>query len=319
VAKKKTAAPKKTEVSEATEGVPAPSGTHHVVSGLPKFNFNAAPTTTGGQMTASPLRQSYDDVQREAKGPGVEEWKRADKLRADLSATYQSLRDDPRYTEEHKAETAWAKYDETRARVEQLAPEARGKMLRSAESLERLSIPTPEGESLITKDTNKLLLTAHERSRLEGLIARAEKAADKGPFKANPTTILKAAYEQGLNEGGPSGGATVRAVIQLARDYDVDVDGIVDEHRKPHHHGALQDAQTTWMRAQMVGRSVPEPPFKRGGGSTLGAGTYGSAQNKVFSHKRRAWYSRRAGHTGDEGQPKCRVAVSSVLTRSVRP
>jgi hypothetical protein len=279
---KKTAVPKNTETSEATEGVPAPSGAHHVVGGLPKFNFNAPPTTDNrGQITDSPLRQSYDDVQREAKGPGVEEWKQADRARSDLTTLYTSLRDDPRYTEEHKAETAWAKYDEARAQVEELAPEARQKMLKSAESLERLSIPTAEGEGLITKDTNKLLLTAHERSRLEGLIARSEKAADKGPFKANPAAILKTAYEQGLNEGGPSGGATVRAVIQLARDYDVDVDGIVDEHRKPHHHGALENAQTAWMRAQMVGKSVSEPPFKRGGGSTP-TGTYGSGQGKVF-------------------------------------
>jgi hypothetical protein len=211
----------------------------------------------------------------------VEEWRQADQARSDLSTLYTSLRDDPRYSEEYRAETAWAKYDETRARVEQLAPEARQKMLKSAESLERLSIPTPEGEALVTKDTNKLLLTAHERSRLEGLIARSEKAADKGPFKANPVDILKTAYEQGLNEGGPSGGATVRAVIQLARDYDVDVDGIVDEHRKPHHHGALADAQAAWMRAQMVGRSVPEPPFKRERGSTP-TGTYGGGQSKAF-------------------------------------
>jgi hypothetical protein len=278
MAKKKTAVPKNTETSEATEGVPAPSGAHHVVGGLPRFNFNAPPTTDNrGQITDSPLRQSYDDVQREAKGPGVEEWKQADQARSDLSATYQSLRDDPRYSEEHKAETAWAKYEATRAQVEQLAPEARQKMIRSAEGLERMSIPTPEGEGLITKDTNKLLPTAHERSRLEGLIARSEKAADKGPFKSNPADILKTAYEQGLNEGGPSGGATVRAVIQLARDYDVDVDQIVDEHRKPHHHGALADAQAAWMRAQMVGRTVPEPPFKKAGGP-------GSSRKNVGTH-----------------------------------
>jgi hypothetical protein len=283
MAKKKAAGTPKVEAKPETpmaEAAPSHAG-HHVVGGLPKFNFNAPPITTGGQrMTDIPLRQSYDDVQREAKGPGVEEWRKADRARDDLSATYQSLRDDPRYTEEHKAETAWAKYEETRAQVEQLAPEARQKMLKSAESLERLSIPTPEGEGLITKDTNKLLLTAHERSRIEGLVARSEKAADKGPFKANPADILAKEYARGLSEGGPSGGATVRAVYELARDWDLDINAIVDKHRKPHHHGALEDAQAAWMRAQMVGRSLPEPPFKRGGGSTP-TGTYGSAQ-KLF-------------------------------------
>jgi hypothetical protein len=283
--KKKTA---KTEKPKAEVKPERPSRAgHHVVGGLPRFNFNAPPATTGGQMTDTPLRQSYDDVQREAKGPGVEEWKQADRARSNLTALYTSLKEDPRYSEEHKAETAWAKYEETRARVEQLAPEARQKMLKSAQSLERMSIPTPEGESLITKDTNKLLLTAHERSRIEGLIARSEKAADKGPFKANPVDILKTAYEQGLDEGGPSGGATVRAAIQLARDCGVDVGQIVDKHRKPHHHGALEDAQAARMRAQMVGRSVPEPPFRKGVAGSKDVGTYSGAPTALSMPRER--------------------------------
>jgi hypothetical protein len=224
------------------------------------------------------VNPNYERVQQEAKGPGVDEWRQVDKARADLSATYQSLRDDARYTERHKAETAWKRYEETRVKVEQLAPEARKKMLRSAEGLERQSIPTPEGEGIITKDTNKLLLTAHERSRIEGLINRAEKSA-KGPFKANPMDVLKGAYEQGLDQGGPGGGATVRAVYELARDWGLDIDAIVDKHRKPHHHGALEDARTARMRADMVGRTVPRPPFKRGGGGSEAGrvGTYSGA------------------------------------------
>jgi hypothetical protein len=188
------------------------------------------------------INLSYESIQQEAKGPGVEEWKRADKLRADLSATYQSLKDDDRYAPEYKAERAWTEYEKAKAQIEQLAPEARQKMLKSAEGLERLSIPVPEGEGLITKDTNELLLTAHERSRLEGLVNRAEKVADIGPFKVNPIDVLKSAYEQGLDEGGPGGGATVRAVIQLARDYGFDVDTIVDARRKHYHHSALENA-----------------------------------------------------------------------------
>jgi hypothetical protein len=226
------------------------------------------------------INPSYEDIQSQAKGPGVEEWKRTDKLRADLSATYHSLKEDERYAPEYKAETAWTKYEETKAQVEQLAPEARKKMLKGAESLERVSIPTPEGEGLITKDTNKLLLTAHERSRIEGLIARSEKAAEKGPWKANPVDVLKAAYEQGLDQGGPGGGATVRAVYELARDWGLDIDAIVDAHRKPHHHGALEDAQQRRIQAEMVGRHVPEPPFKRGASLTA-TGTYNRGR-KVF-------------------------------------
>jgi hypothetical protein len=219
-------------------------------------------------MTDTPLKQSYESVQESARGAGVEEWKRADKLRADLSATYQALREDARYTEEHKAETAWKRYEETKAEVEQLAPEAREKMLRSAEGLERMSIPTPEGEGLITKDTNKLLLTAHERSRIEGLLSRAKEIGGSSGFAQKPHAILSREYERGLNEGGPGGGATVRAVYGLARDWGLDINAIVDAHRKAHHRGALEDAEAARMRAEMIGRHVSEPPFKRGGGNS---------------------------------------------------
>jgi hypothetical protein len=227
------------------------------------------------------INLTYEGIQEKAKGPGVEEWRRTDKLRAELSATYQSLKEDERYAPEYKSETAWAKYEETKAQVDKLAPDARQKMLKSAESLERMSIPTPGSEGLITQDTDKLLLTAHERSRIEGLIARSEKAAKKGPFSANPVDILKAAYEQGLEKGGPGGGATVRAVYELARDWGLDIDAIVDDMRKPHHHGALEDAQRRRIQAEMVGRYVPEPPFKRGG-SRIATGTYTRSGRKAF-------------------------------------
>jgi hypothetical protein len=230
------------------------------------------------------MTETYEGIQQEAKGPGVEEWRQADKARAGLSATYQSLKEDPRYSEEHKAQTAWAKYEEVRAQVEQLAPEAREKMLRSAEGRERLSIPTPEHEGLITKDTDKLLLTAHERSRLEGLISREEKSS-KGPFKANPADVLKREYARGLTQGGPGGGATVRAVYELARDWGLDIHQIVDEHRKPHHHGALEDAQRARMQANIVGKGVSEPPFPnprlQGGKAARRVGDYGGGQ-KAF-------------------------------------
>jgi hypothetical protein len=154
------------------------------------------------------VNPTYESIQQEARGPGVEEWRRTDKLRADLSTLYTNLKDDPRYSEEYKAETAWAKYDETKAQVEKLAPEAREKMVRSAEGLERMSIPTPEGEGLITKDTNKLLLTAHERSRIEGLLSRAKEVGGSSGFAQKPHAILSREYGRGLSEGGPGGGAT---------------------------------------------------------------------------------------------------------------
>jgi len=276
----------KTEASEATSPaspVAAGSGFETTaVVGLPKFNPHTRPASGATeQVSTTPIRQSYEDVQRAARGPGVEEWKQADKLRADLAELYNTLREDDRYAPEYKAESAWKRYEETRAQVEKLAPEARQKMLKSAEGLERMSIPTPEHEGLITKDTDKLLLTAHERSRLEGLLGR-QRQSTKGPFKANPMDILKNAYEQGLDQGGPGGGATVRAVYELARDWGLDIDAIVDAHRKDYHRGALEDAQSARMRAEMIGRTVPQPPFAKGGVASKGAGTYGTGATTAF-------------------------------------
>jgi hypothetical protein len=273
---------------------------------LPKFNPHARPVATE-QVSTTPIRQSYEEIQQEAKGPGSDEWRAADKARAKLTELYRDLQEDERFATEYKSQRAWEEYEKAREQIEQLAPTAREKMRKSADSLERLSIPTPEHESLITQDTNKLLLTAHERNRLEGLLDRAEKQAErtKGQFKRDPQAILKAEYERGLSEGGPGGGATVRAVYQLARDRGLDIHAIVDEHRRPSHHGALEDAERARMRANLVGRSVPEPPFAHplqgsrskdvgtygaGGRMFVGRGPVGVAQRKPGASRRRPYW-----------------------------
>lgn len=281
--KAKTETKPEAQETEATSSMSPGNFETTAVVGLPKFNPHVGPVTTE-QVSSVPIRQSYEQVQESARGAGVEQWREVDRARAELGELYRNLKEDARYSKEYKAKTAWAKYEETKARVEKLAPEASQKMLKSAESLERLSIPTPEGDGLITKDTNKLLLTAHERTRIEGLINRAQQAA-KGPFKADPVDILKRAYEQGLDQGGPGGGAAVRAVYELVRDWGLDIDAIVDARRKPRHHGALEDAQQARRHAQMVGRSVPEPPFphpERISQERGRAGTYGHAQKVLI-------------------------------------
>jgi hypothetical protein len=290
---------KKPEAKPETEATPtsgqegsASSGFERTaVVGLPKFNPHAGPATTE-QVSTVPIRQSYEDIQETAKGPGVAEWREVDKLRTALSSLYQSLKEDERYAEAYKSERAWDAYERTKARIEELAPAATEKMLRSAEGLERMSIPTPAGESLITQDTNKLLLTAHERSRIEKLLERAEKASGKAPFRVKPDDILANEYARGLSQGGPGGGATVRAVVEVARDYGLDINSVVDAYRKDLHHGALQDAQQARLRANMVSRSVRQPPFPTPGAPQT-TGAHGSQSKQFIPHEKGVLFPKR--------------------------
>jgi hypothetical protein len=262
--KKQTeATPSEATPSETTEARQAPSEPGlepgSTVITMPKFNPYDRPVSTE-QVSATPLRQSYEEIRDTAKGSGVDEWREVDRARAELGQLYLNLKEDARYSEEYKAETAWRQYQFAREKAERLAPEAREKMLRSADGLERQSIPMPAEQGLVTKDVDKLMLTAHERNRLERLVERKEKVGS-GPFKADPMATLASEYERALSQGGPGGGATCRAIVELCRDYGYDVDQIVDKHRKHYHHGALQDAEQNRMRARMVSRSVPRPPF----------------------------------------------------------
>jgi hypothetical protein len=295
---KPEAAPAKLEETPTSQAPAGSLGGTPVVP-MPKYNPYARVHTTTqepGAAVGTPIRQSYEDVQQEAKGPGADEWREVDKARAKLSELYRNLQEDERFAEQYKSEQAWREYEKVRAQVEQLAPEAREKMLKSADGLERLSIPMPEGEGLLTKDTDKLLLTAHERSRIEGLLNRAEKLADKGPSKRGPHDLLEVEYERGIDEGGPGGGATVRAIVGLARDYGLDLDKIVDGRRKHYHYESLEDAGRARMRANMVGRSVPEPPFPHPRYSQpKDVGTYGRKQKAFIPNDRTAPAKRSQG------------------------
>jgi hypothetical protein len=57
-------------------------------------------------MTDTPLRPSYESIQQEARGPGVEEWRQADRARDNLSELYRSLSEDDRYAPEYKSRSS---------------------------------------------------------------------------------------------------------------------------------------------------------------------------------------------------------------------
>jgi hypothetical protein len=84
---------------------------------------------------------------------------------------------------------------------------------------------------------------------------------------------------------GPAGGAVVRAVVGIARDFGLDLDNIVDEHRRDSHRGCIEDADRRRMQANMIGRSVPQPPFSKTSGASTPrreTGTYRAGGGKAF-------------------------------------
>jgi hypothetical protein len=206
-------------------------------------------------------RSAYEQAEAAAPGEGGKILRELNQTRADYQKRIEALREDPRYTDEHKGAEAWRLYSQTQAKIGELAPKAKAGFERSAESLERLATPMPVGEGLITKDVDKLGLTSAEYQRISGMLDRQERNT-KDPFKVKPAETLERELSEALKHDGPGAGAKARAVHQVARDRQIDLESVYQKHRKPSQVGALEDAQAAYNSLQLVGtRGVKEPPF----------------------------------------------------------
>src|SRR5215217_4074164 len=165
----------------------------------------------------------------------------AQAARRDLIRQYESLDSDERYTDGHRAARQWEAFDKAKPLIEEKAKAAREKLLKSADEYEMSSIPFPGGQSLRTDSVELLSLTQGKRARIvERLgyeppnIARMKAAGKNIPASAEerPASVLREEYARGLSTGGPQGGAICRAAISLAEDRGMNVDDIVDEHRR---------------------------------------------------------------------------------------
>lgn len=208
------------------------------------------------------MAETYEDVRESATGEAAETWKAIDRERSALRQLYRQLQDDPKYSDEYKAETAWKRYENARKKIEEGVPKAREAFERQARTAEQFSIPMPAGEAVTTTDTQKLLASQNEATRLVRRIDRMAGAA-KGPFRPDKAKILKAEYQRGLEVGGVQGGAICRGVLMACEELGIDVDPIVDGHRRESHSKALETAQRAWMYRNAVVREVPKPPFQR--------------------------------------------------------
>ena len=207
------------------------------------------------------MSETYEQLRDSASGEAGEAWKAADRGESNLRTFYRELKEDPRFTSEHKSERAWAAYEATTEKIAADKVKARETLEKQARTGEYFSFPMPEGESLIPSDTSKLLASQNESSRLIRKLDRM--AGSGGPFKPDKTEVLRSEYERGLRIGGVQGGAICRGVLEAADELGLDRHQIVDGFRKQSHRNSLEDAERALMRTQLIGKQIQEPPFQR--------------------------------------------------------
>jgi hypothetical protein len=212
------------------------------------------------------MTETYEQLRDAASGDAGQAWRNADREESNLRALYRSLKEDPRYTQEHKAQKAWENYETARERIVAGREKARESLKKQAQTAERLSIPLPDGEALITTDTSKLLAAQNEAARIIRKLERASLASPaRGPFKPTPLEVLKEEYASGLEIGGMQGGVICRGVLMAADELGADTGAVVDGFRKQRHRKSLESAHHAQRLAFTIGGKAPEPPFPRPG------------------------------------------------------
>ena len=201
----------------------------------------------------------YEKMRDQETGPAGQAWREADREEQRLRSLYEELREDPRYTEEHKRQQAWGAFLAAKEKIVAGHQQAREKLQEQARSAERFSVPLPEGVSHIVKDASELLAGQHEADRL---LRKIEKLQG-GPFTPNNAEALKAEYGRGMEVGGVEGAAICRGVLSAAGELGVPVDAVVDDYRKDHHRESQERAQAANQAAFTIGTRIKEPPFPR--------------------------------------------------------
>jgi len=69
------------------------------------------------------MTESYEQLRDGATGDGGDAWRAADRETGKLYALYRELKEDPRYSDDYKAEKAWVAYDANKANIEAGATE----------------------------------------------------------------------------------------------------------------------------------------------------------------------------------------------------
>jgi hypothetical protein len=146
--------------------------------------------TLGVQPTYEQLRDSVENAEARAA------WLDHDRRRANLSETYRTLKDDPRYTEAHKSEQIWEAYSRESEHIQAAGEKARELLEREAKGHEMMSVPRPKGENIFNLSTEKLLAAQNEAARIVRKTQRRQSAP--GPFKPNTAGVLREEYARGI-------------------------------------------------------------------------------------------------------------------------
>jgi len=166
---------------------------------------------------ATPIRESYEQLRDSVENTEARAaWLDHDRRLQLLRQTYNSLKDDPRYTEEHKANQMWETYQQQSAHIQAAGEKARELLEKEARGYEMIALPHPKGENLHSISTERLIAAQNEASRISRKLERLEKA--KGPKNLKPPTaqILKDEYARGMEVGGVEGSAICKGVLMAA-------------------------------------------------------------------------------------------------------
>lgn len=201
----------------------------------------------------------YEELRKKADGAAGDAWRQADREEQRLRSLYELQREDPRYTEEHKAEQAWSAFLAAKEKIVAGRQQARESLQKQARSAERFSVPLPKGVSHQAKDASELLAAQNEAGRIVRKVERQQ----EGPISPNKDEALKGEYGRGLELGGVEGAAICRGVLAAAEELGVPVGAVVDGYRKDHHRESLERAQLSERMAHSIGKRIKEPPFPR--------------------------------------------------------
>jgi hypothetical protein len=135
------------------------------------------------------MTETYEDIRDNSDiiPTGAREvWLKGDQAERMLRFRYERLQEDTDLTPEAKSRRAEELYEEQRIGIESKKQAAREALVKAAKSMEKNSVPRPQGEALSSTDPTKLLLDQNEAGRIVRTIERRKDAP--GPFRKIPAS-----------------------------------------------------------------------------------------------------------------------------------